>query len=94
MLKLWENPMLSVEDRLEAAGGEIERLRGLLDYAEGMFDQLRAENERLKAELAEAKKELGITKQVMDFLSKLTVGAVWRSADIDWLSNIKSMKGK
>jgi len=26
LLKLWENPMLSVEDRLDAAGGEIERL--------------------------------------------------------------------
>lgn len=26
MLKLWENPMLSIEDRLEAASGEIDRL--------------------------------------------------------------------
>ena len=26
MLKLWENPMLSVDDRLSAACGEIERL--------------------------------------------------------------------
>ena len=29
MLKLWENPILSLADRLDAAGGEIERLRGL-----------------------------------------------------------------
>lgn len=27
MLKLWENTMLPIADRLEAAGGEIERLR-------------------------------------------------------------------
>lgn len=33
MLKLWENPILSRQDRLDAACGEIERLRGLLDAA-------------------------------------------------------------
>jgi hypothetical protein len=33
MLKLWENPILSRRDRLDAAGGEIERLRGLLNVA-------------------------------------------------------------
>lgn len=33
MLKLWENPMLSIDDRLEAASGEIERLHGLLESA-------------------------------------------------------------
>lgn len=33
MLKLWENPMLSIDDRLEVASGEIERLHGLLENA-------------------------------------------------------------
>ncbi len=33
MLKLWENPILSRQDRLDAACGEIERLRGLLAVA-------------------------------------------------------------
>lgn len=33
MLKLWENPMLSVDDRLEAASGEIERLHDQIDAA-------------------------------------------------------------
>ena len=33
MLKLWENPLLSVEDRLAAATGEIERLHDLLARA-------------------------------------------------------------
>ena len=51
MLKLWENPMLSIEDRIETAGGEIERLRGLLDKAGSLVDQLRAENEQLKTTL-------------------------------------------
>jgi uncharacterized small protein (DUF1192 family) len=33
MLKLWENPMLSIEDRLEVASEEIERLHSQLDAA-------------------------------------------------------------
>ena len=33
MLKLWENPMLSIDDRLEAASGEIERLHDQIDAA-------------------------------------------------------------
>ena len=49
MLKLWENPILSVEDRLESADGEIERLRGLLDKAGRLVEQLRSENEKLIA---------------------------------------------
>lgn len=33
MLKLWENPMLSKEDRLEIANGEIERIGAQRDAA-------------------------------------------------------------
>ena len=33
MLKLWENPMLSIDDRLDAAAGEIERLHDQIDAA-------------------------------------------------------------
>lgn len=42
LLKLWENPMLSVEDRLDAAGGEIERLHEQL----GRIADLMMEKER------------------------------------------------
>lgn len=34
LLKLWDNPMLSIEDRLEAAQGEVERLHNLLEKAD------------------------------------------------------------
>ena len=33
MLKLWENPMLSIDDRLEIASGEIDRLHSQIDAA-------------------------------------------------------------
>lgn len=31
MLKLWENPMLSIDDRLDAASGEVERLHDQIE---------------------------------------------------------------
>lgn len=38
MLKLWENPMLSIEDRLEAASGEIDRLHEQIAAARNAID--------------------------------------------------------
>jgi hypothetical protein len=47
MLKLWENPMLSIADRLEAASGEIERLHGLLENAANEVERLRGALDRI-----------------------------------------------
>lgn len=38
MLKLWENPMLSVDVRLEIASGEIDRLKGMAADAYEAWD--------------------------------------------------------
>ena len=50
MLKLWENPMLSIADRLEAASGEIERLHGLMDAARNAVEKANAQAERFERE--------------------------------------------
>lgn len=42
MLNLWENPMLSIDDRLEAARGEIERLNDLLQTAADLYHGARS----------------------------------------------------
>jgi len=53
--------MLSVEDRLEAADGEIERLWGLLDNAGERVEQLRAEvTEQARLLGISAEKELAL----------------------------------
>ena len=47
MLRLWENPMLSIEDRLEAASGEIERVCAQRDAAVEEIDRLNKDAARL-----------------------------------------------
>lgn len=50
MLKLWENPMLSIEERLEVASGEIERLHGLMDAARNAVEKANEQAERFERE--------------------------------------------
>ena len=50
MLKLWENPMLSIEERLEVASGEIERLQGLTDAVRNAVEKANEQAERFERE--------------------------------------------
>lgn len=59
MLKLWENTMISIEDRLAAAYGEIDRLiddnnllRKVAEEDQGEINQLRGDIERLNGQIA------------------------------------------
>ena len=81
MLKLWENPMLSIEDRLEIASGEIDRLHSQIDAARAAIYEaeanqltrpLRDENERLQELVRWAYSKLhSSTFSIMDDALKL-----------------------
>lgn len=58
MLKLWENPMLSVDDRLDAACGEIERLRGQIESARATVASETTRRDELRAALCVAREAL------------------------------------
>ncbi len=55
LLQIWKNQMLSVDDKLEAAIGEIERLNELLESARVLFST-RVEASRLDAAMDEIEK--------------------------------------
>ena len=80
MLKLWENPMLSLSDRLDVAGGEIERLRGLLDAA--------ADNATRRGSMFDYETAANLCRGRNDKLREFASQARWAHDDRESLSRI------
>jgi len=82
MLKLWENPMLSIEDRMEAASGEIERLRGLLEKASEFYVDAARYRWLRKQQIDLKAPALGVLNHGI-FIGKIPDNVVLSEADAD-----------